>query len=87
MQRILITGAHGFIGKHLAKHLASLGHHVSGLGHGIWPSSEASMWGVADWTNGDVHTANLRALQARNEPDLVFHLARSEEHTSELQSH
>lgn len=75
MARILITGAHGFIGKHLARHLAGLGHHVSGLGHGIWPATEASRWGVADWINGDVHSANLRALQARQEPELIFHLA------------
>lgn len=75
MARILITGAHGFIGKHLAKHLAARGHHVSGLGHGIWPEADASRWGVADWVNGDVHSANLRALQARHEPDFVFHLA------------
>jgi UDP-glucose 4-epimerase len=73
--RILITGAHGFIGKHLARHLAALGHHVSGLGHGLWPVAEALRWGVADWINGDVQSANLRALQARQEPELVFHLA------------
>lgn len=75
MARILITGAHGFIGKHLARYLAAQGHHVSGLGHGIWPPIEASRWGVQDWLNGDVQAANLRALQARNEPELVFHLA------------
>lgn len=75
MARILITGAHGFIGKHLARFLAANGHHVSGLGHGIWPPIEASRWGVQDWLNGDVQAANLRALQARSEPELVFHLA------------
>lgn len=75
MARVLITGAHGFIGKHLAWLLAGQGHQVSGLGHGIWPQSEASRWGVLDWLNGEVQAANLRALQARNDPELVFHLA------------
>jgi UDP-glucose 4-epimerase len=75
MARILITGAHGFIGKHLARLLAAQGHQVSGLGHGIWPQIEASRWGVHDWLNGDVQAANLRTLQARSEPELVFHLA------------
>lgn len=75
MVRILITGAHGFIGKHLARHLVAQGHQVSGLGHGIWPPIEASRWGVQDWLNGDVQAANLRALQARSEPELIYHLA------------
>ena len=75
MARILITGAHGFIGKHLARYLAAQGHTVSGLGHGIWPPIEALSWGIQDWLNGDVHSANLRTLQARSEPELIFHLA------------
>ncbi|WP_413458816.1 NAD-dependent epimerase/dehydratase family protein [Herbaspirillum huttiense] len=75
MARILITGAHGFIGKHLARHLALEGHQVSGLGHGIWPPIEASKWGIAHWLNGEVQAANLRTLQLRNDPDIVFHLA------------
>ena len=75
MAKILITGAHGFIGRHLAKRLAGQGHHVSGLGHGVWNKEEACRWGVVDWINGDVQSANLRELQARHEPEFVFHLA------------
>nr|WHW29453.1 putative NAD dependent epimerase/dehydratase family protein [uncultured bacterium] len=75
MTRILITGAHGFIGKHLAKRLASHGHVVVGLGHGIWPASEAQRWGVSQWLNGDIQAGNLRMLQQDGTPDVVYHLA------------
>ncbi len=76
MARILITGAHGFIGRHLAQHLSRLGHKVGGVGHGTWPASEAAVWGISAWVNGDVVTANLNVLQHDfGNPDLVYHLA------------
>lgn len=76
MLNILITGAHGFIGKHLARWLARQGHQVSGLGHGIWPVAEAASWGVTHWLNGDIQSGNLRLLQqAGGTPDVVYHLA------------
>ncbi len=75
MASILITGAHGFIGKHLARHLTAQGHLVVGLGHGLWPASEARQWGVREWLNGDIHASNLRMLQQHGIPDVVFHLA------------
>ena len=76
MATILITGAHGFIGKHLARSLAASGHRVCGVGHGIWPESEAATWGVTQWLNGDIQPSNLRLLQqAAGTPDVVYHLA------------
>ena len=76
MSNILITGAHGFIGKHLARWLAQQGHQVVGLGHGIWPTAEAASWGVTHWLNGDIQSGNLRLLQrAGGTPDVVYHLA------------
>jgi UDP-glucose 4-epimerase len=76
MAHILITGAHGFIGKHLARALAGAGHQVCGVGHGIWPESQAAAWGVAHWINGDIQPGNLRQMQQlAGTPDRVYHLA------------
>lgn len=76
MANILITGAHGFIGRHLARWLSRQGHVVAGLGHGIWPAAEAASWGVVRWLNGDIQSGNLRLLQqAGGTPEVVYHLA------------
>jgi len=76
MARILITGAHGFIGKHLAHWHASQGDQVCGLGHGIWLTSEAASWGMTHWINGDINAGNLRLLQqVTGTPDRIYHLA------------
>jgi UDP-glucose 4-epimerase len=75
MAYILITGAHGFIGRHLALRLASKGHIVGGIGHGNWSEAEAMRWGLAEWIYGDIDVNNLRTMQNRVAPDLVYHLA------------
>lgn len=76
MARILITGAHGFIGRNLARHLAGEGHTVSGLGHGTWPPSDADLWGISAWINGDVVPGNLALIKRdTGTPDVIFHLA------------
>ena len=45
MATAFITGAHGFIGQHLARRLAADGFQVGGLGHGAWAPSEAAAAG------------------------------------------
>lgn len=73
---VLITGAHGFIGKHLARSLSVAGHRICGVGHGTWPESEAAGWGISRWLNGDIVLGNLRLLQRSfGTPDVVYHLA------------
>lgn len=72
----LITGAHGFIGKHLTQALSNAGCKVYGVGHGIWPETDAAAWGMSQWVNGDITPTNLRLLQqSASSFDFVFHLA------------
>lgn len=76
MARILITGAFGFLGRHLANGLSARGDQVVGLGHGHWPTADAARWGVSHWHNGSVDMGNLRVLQREvGTPDIIYHLA------------
>lgn len=71
-----ITGAKGFIGRHLARRLAGQGYQVAGIGHGTWTTSETARWGVSFWLNGEITSSNLSQLrQATAAPQVIFHLA------------
>lgn len=76
MTNIWITGAQGFIGRHLARQLAVRGRTVAGIGHGAWPQAEAARWGISAWINGEISAANLGQMRhALGAPDTIFHLA------------
>lgn len=71
-----ITGAHGFIGRYLARGLRAGGYQVAGIGHGAWPEAEAAQWGLSFWLNGEISASNLGQMrQSLGLPDVVFHLA------------
>ena len=73
---VWVTGARGFIGRHLARRNAELGHIVSGIGHGAWTAADASAWGVAYWLNGEISSSNLDGLASRTGiPETIYHLA------------
>lgn len=72
---VWVTGAKGFIGQHLSRHLAAQGHTVLGLGHGLWPEA-ADQAGLTLWLNGEISASNLNSLRlAHGRPELVVHLA------------
>ena len=76
MKTYWITGARGFIGRHLSRRLASQGHFVAGLGHGAWPLVEASEWGLSCWLDGEVNASNLARMHAElGKPVGIFHFA------------
>jgi GDP-4-dehydro-6-deoxy-D-mannose reductase len=68
MSTALITGSHGFAGRHLAAELRSRGYRVVGLGRTALPDQD---YVVADLADDAAVTAALRA----HRPDVVFHLA------------
>jgi UDP-glucose 4-epimerase len=72
-QNVLITGAHGFLGRHLAHACANAGGAVVGLGHGAWQKADAEKWGLRAWVEGDVDLATL--LKLGIQPGVIYHCA------------
>lgn len=73
--RVLITGAHGFIGRHVARRFAESGRYVVGLGHGSWSPEEVRLWGLSEWHSGDISFDSLE--NAGSSPDVIVHCAGS----------
>jgi UDP-glucose 4-epimerase len=73
---IWVTGARGFVGRHVASHAARQGAEVFGLGHGQWLAEDRSLWGLSGWINGDVSESNLDLLARDSRaPNVIFHCA------------
>ena len=71
----VVTGAHGFVGRHVARHLAGDGYAVMGIGHGDWIASQAAVWGIGRWKSADIDLASL--VEHCGTPDAIVHCAGS----------
>lgn len=71
----IVTGAYGFLGRHVAKIFSENGYTVTGLGHGTWVRSEWKTWGLSEWHSC---TITMEALTTYiQQPDVVVHCAGS----------
>jgi UDP-glucose 4-epimerase len=74
-RQVLVTGANGFLGRHVSRIAAQHGDRVIGIGHGDWTEETWRDWGLAAWHELDVTLASLIAHAGT--PDLVIHCAGS----------
>jgi UDP-glucose 4-epimerase len=70
---VIVTGACGFIGRHVARAFADGGARVVGIGHGSWPAEQWCRWGLARWQAADVSDESLRNLGEM--PSVIVHCA------------
>jgi len=75
MKKALITGAYGFVGRHVARAAAQQGYLVTALGHGAWGREEWRDWGIQEWRQADVTPETM--MTYAGEPDVIFHCAGS----------
>lgn len=75
LKRVLVTGAHGFLGRYVAKIYGQAGFYVIGLGHGRWSASEAREWGVDEWHHADVDMDSLQKYAS--DASIIIHCAGS----------
>jgi UDP-glucose 4-epimerase len=75
MRTVLVTGANGFIGRHVCRAAALQGNRVIGIGHGDWTEESWSSWGLSAWHELDVTLASL--LAHAGQPHVVIHCAGS----------
>jgi UDP-glucose 4-epimerase len=76
MKTAWITGGKGFIGRNLAKYIASKQCNVFGIGHGFWTQQESEKWSYQAWMNAEIEFANLNHLAVKSgTPDIIYHLA------------
>ena len=62
MKTVLITGAHGFIGRNCARYFSRNGCRVIGIGHGTWKGAELKEAGIESWVEASITFEALDAI-------------------------
>ena len=71
-QRVLVTGANGFIGSHLCSHLHREGAEV----HAVYRSQRPIHIGEQRWWQGDLADLDaVKRIVSQTRPEVIFHLA------------
>lgn len=75
LDRLLwVTGARGFLGRHVSRSFSETGFQVAGIGRGDW--SDHAHWGIDTWVEASVVETSLAGLMRQTgRPDIVFHAA------------
>lgn len=71
MNCVLVTGAAGFIGRHVSRVFASKGYLVYGIGRGEF--SDYRDWGLSEWKESDVCIESL--IEITENPEIIVHCA------------
>jgi UDP-glucose 4-epimerase len=71
----LVTGANGFIGRHVSRAASMRGDRVVGIGLGEWTEDSWHHWGLSAWSDFQVTVDSLAAIAGK--PDIVIHCAGS----------
>ncbi len=70
---VVVLGAAGFIGRHVARAFAGRGCRVLGIGHGQWTDSEWRQWGLSGWADADIGIQALDRLIDGSSPRAIVH--------------